>query len=70
MLRHASAHKTNSGQATLEYALVTGALLAVLLALGALFHACNEGVLVQYALDHASHRMHLEDDGTLSVLCY
>lgn len=30
------------GQATLEYALVTSALLAVLIAFGVMFHACNE----------------------------
>lgn len=58
------------GQATLEYALVTSALLAVLIAFGVMFHVCNEGVLVHYALEHASHRMHVEDDGTISVLCY
>lgn len=70
MVHFNTGRRTCYGQATLEYALVTSALLAVLIAFGVMFHVCSEGVLVHYALLHASHRMHVEDDGTVSVLCY
>lgn len=70
MVHFNTGRRTCYGQATLEYALVTSALLAVLIAFGVMFHVCSEGVLVHYALEHVSHRMHVEDDGTVSVLCY
>ncbi|HIZ46568.1 MAG TPA: hypothetical protein IAA19_06060 [Candidatus Olsenella pullistercoris] len=53
------------GQATVEYLVVLGAFLAMLLALGALWRAGSEGDLVQLAADSASHGL---GQGTVPLL--
>ena len=44
-----------SGQSTTEYALVLVAFLAMLGALGLLWHAASDGVLLGKAVESASH---------------
>ena len=43
------------GQATVEYLIVGLALLAIILALGALAGRLQEGLFVEHAIDSASH---------------
>lgn len=46
---------SREGQSTLEYLLVLGAFVALLAALGLLWHAAKDGVLVGLATESASH---------------
>lgn len=48
-----------AGQSTVEFALVTAGLLAVVIALGALWHLFGEGKAVEHALLSASHHIQL-----------
>ena len=45
------------GQASIEYALVLAAFLALLLALGILWRALESGLFVEHALASASHHI-------------
>lgn len=47
----------DGGQGTVEFALVTAGLLAVVIAFGVLWRAVGGGVLVQHALASASHHL-------------
>ncbi len=47
----------NSGQATVEYAIVFIAFLALVIALGALWDVLSGGLVVQHALQSASHHL-------------
>lgn len=51
--------KNDDGQSTVEYAIVTAALLVVVLALGLLWNLGDDGIFVDHAQSSASH--HLED---------
>lgn len=51
--------KNEDGQSTVEYAIVTAALLVVVLALGLLWNLGDDGIFVDHAQSSASH--HLED---------
>jgi hypothetical protein len=46
---------SKQGQATVEYVIVAGALIAVVLALGAFADRVEEGLFVEHAADSASH---------------
>ena len=46
-----------SGQATVEFALVTAAFLVVTVALAAVWHAIGDGLLVEHAAAVASHHI-------------
>ena len=46
-----------SGQSTVEFAIVTAAFAAVVTALAALWHVAGDGTLVQHALASASHHV-------------
>ncbi len=43
------------GQSTVEYAIILGAFLAMVMALGAIARAVSEGVVVGKAVEAASH---------------
>lgn len=45
------------GQSTVEFAVVTAGFLAATVALGAMWHAFNGGMLVEHALSVASHHV-------------
>lgn len=45
------------GQATVEFAVVTAGFLAATIALGALWHAIGDGLLVDHAVAVASHHL-------------
>ena len=47
----------DSGQSTVEFAVVMAGFLAVTVALGALWHALSDGLLVEHALVVASHHI-------------
>lgn len=47
----------HSGQSTVEFAVITGALVAILAGLGALWHGLEGGLLVSHALASASHHL-------------
>lgn len=59
------------GQGTVEYALVVAALIALVLALGALWHLFDAGVPLDHALQSASHHLAAAAPGALGdVLLY
>lgn len=59
------------GQATVEYALVVFALLAIVVACGALWRAFDEGLFVTHAAAGASHHIgHGSPGGAADVLLY
>jgi hypothetical protein len=47
--------REGSGQSTVEYAIVLAAFLAMVLALGLMWHAAKDGRLLRLAVDAASH---------------
>ena len=49
--------RDEEGQGTLEYALVLFAFLSIVAGLGAMWHAFDAGLLVQHALQSASHNV-------------
>ena len=49
--------KSQRGQSTVEFAIVTVGFIAVTLALSALWHALGDGLLVEHALAVASHHI-------------
>lgn len=59
------------GQATVEYAVVAGALVAVVVGLGALWRLAESGALVDHAVLSASHHIHMATlGGGADVLLY
>lgn len=46
-----------SGQGTVEYAIVLFAFLSLVAGLGAMWHAFDAGLLVEHALQSASHHV-------------
>ena len=56
----------SSGQSTLEYALVVFAFLGVVVGLGAMWHMLDDGILVQHALQSASHHVSSVAPGAFS----
>lgn len=53
-----------SGQGTVEFALVTVALLAIVIGISAIWHLVSDGTLMQHVLSSASHHI----DGQISAL--
>lgn len=47
----------NAGQGTVEYAVILFAFLAMVAGLGAMWHAFDSGLLVEHALQSASHHV-------------
>ena len=63
--------RTDSGQSTVEYALVLFAFLASILALGALWGKAHAGGLMDLALEWASHLLDAASlDGARVLLLY
>ncbi|WP_165172013.1 hypothetical protein [Adlercreutzia sp. ZJ242] len=58
------------GQSTVEYAIVLGALLCVVVALGALHQALDAGVFVEHALSAASHHVQMSVGWMADVFVY
>ena len=56
----------DSGQSTVEFAVVTAGFLAVTVALGALWHALSDGLFVEHALAVASH--HIQSVAPVTVV--
>jgi Flp pilus assembly protein TadG len=60
-----------AGQSTVEFAIVFAAFLCVAIGLGALWHLSDSGLLVQHALQSASHHLGSGDIGAWGdVLAY
>lgn len=55
-----------SGQGTVEYALVTAAFVVMLVALGALGRALEGGLFAEHALASASHHVQLAAPGSVA----
>ena len=63
--------KGGCGQATVEYALVVFALLAIVVACAVLWHALDEGLFVSHAAAGASHHVGRGSTGAAAdVLLY
>ena len=63
--------RRGSGQGTVEYAIVMAAFLAIAFGFSALWHAFDQGLLVQHALQSASHHLQGVDLGAWGdVLAY
>lgn len=59
------------GQSTVEYAMVLAAFLAMLMALGALWHLFDFGTVIDHALQSASHHVQNVSEGAwLDVFLY
>lgn len=58
------------GQSTVEYAVVMAASLAVVVALGLLWNAVDDGLFVQHAVASASHNVQGAFGGVADVFCY
>ncbi len=54
------------GQATVEFAVVMGAFLAIALACGALWRALEGGLFVEHALASASHHVQAAAPGNVA----
>lgn len=50
-------HERELGQSTVEFAIITAGLLALVVALGVLWNALNSGLLIEHALAAASHHL-------------
>ncbi len=59
-----------SGQSTVEYALVFTALLVVVVGAGALMGVMGDGLFVQHAVMSASHCLSSSITGITDALCY
>lgn len=64
------ARRGESGQSTVEYAVILGAFLVVLAGLGALLQVMDAGVLVDHTLSAASHHMQASAAGVVDVFAY
>jgi hypothetical protein len=62
--------KSQSGQSTVEYAIVCAALLCVVVALGALMNVVRDGVFVEHAKTSASHSVEDSAGGFTDVFSY
>ena len=58
-------YRDERGQGTVEYALVVFALLAIILACGALWKTFEAGVFVEHAVASASHNLSSASPGAL-----
>lgn len=50
-------HRSERGQSTVEFAVITAGFLAATVALSLLWHAFGDGLLVEHALAVASHHI-------------
>lgn len=58
------------GQSTVEYAVVLGALLCIVMAVGALGNAVSGGTFIRHGVMAASHCLQGSVGGIVDVFCY
>lgn len=58
------------GQSSVEFAIVLGAIMCIVVALGALASAIYDGMFVEHAVMAASHNVEGSVGGTIDVFCY
>ena len=68
--RHQQLVADESGQSTVEYAIVFTALLAVVAGAGALMGVLGDGLFVQHAVTSASHSVASSVMGITDALCF
>lgn len=54
----------------MEYAVVLGAIMCIVVALGALGNAASDGQFVQHAIMAASHNIQDSAGGAIDVFCF
>lgn len=59
-----------SGQSTVEYAVILGVFMVVVVGLGALLQVMDAGTFVDHALSAASHHLQLSAAGVIDVFAY
>ena len=59
-----------SGQSTVEYAVVVAGFVAMLVGMGRLMGFLRSGALVEHAMAAASHNPGVSPGGVLDVLCF
>ena len=64
------ARASESGQSTVEYAVILGAFMAVVVGLGALLRVMDDGTFVEHALSAASHHLRASAAGVVDVFAY
>lgn len=62
--------RNDSGQSTVEYAVVAAALIAIVVALGALSGFLRDGALIQHVIASASHAVERGVGGVVDVFCF
>ena len=62
--------RNESGQSTVEYAVVLGVFMMVVVGLGALLQTMDAGTFVDHALSAASHHLQLSAAGAIDVFAY
>lgn len=65
MTRHARS-EGERGQSTVEFAVVTAALIVIVVAAGALWRHLEDGRFVEHALSSASHHVELTAPGSVA----
>lgn len=68
--RASTGSSSQGGQATVEFALVMCALLAIALALGALWRAVSGELFIEHALMSASHHVQAAAGWIIDVFSY
>ncbi|WP_241156013.1 hypothetical protein [Adlercreutzia sp. ZJ154] len=58
------------GQSSVEYAVVLGAILCIVVVLGALSSVVSDGVFIQHAIAAASHNVQGSVGGAIDVFCF
>ena len=59
------------GQGTVEFAIVTAAIVVIIIALGVLWNLSDAGILVEHALRSASHNLEEAAAGIIGdIFCY
>ncbi|WP_245864923.1 hypothetical protein [Eggerthella timonensis] len=66
LARSASCAPDERGQGTIEFALVTAAFLAAVIACGALWRGLEAGMFVDHALSSASHHVQMAMPGSVA----
>ena len=59
-----------SGQSTVEYAVILGVFMVIVVGLGALLQVMDAGTFIDHALSAASHHLQLSAAGVVDVFAY
>ncbi len=68
--RVAALLRDDRGQSTVEYVIILGTFLVVVIALGAVWRAMDDGTFLDHALSAASHHLLLSAAGVIDVFLY